>query len=93
MNMVMASSAISPSVRAAVCAAGALNAGTPSDTASTPVIAVQPLANAESSTNRVIEPAPKVVQRVGGHHRHGGARQRLVGTPATISASITPTNA
>ena len=60
MNMPMASTAIRPSVRVAVCADGALNAGTPSDTASTPVIAVQPLANADSSTNSVIDPVPNV---------------------------------
>jgi hypothetical protein len=59
-NMVMASTAIRPSVRVAVCASGALKAGTPSETASTPVMAVQPLANADSSTNRVIDPAPRV---------------------------------
>ena len=60
MNIAIASTAISPSVRVAVCAEGALKAGTPSETASTPVMAVHPLAKADRSTNRVIEPVPKV---------------------------------
>src|SRR5436853_346471 len=52
-NIAIASTAIVTSVPAAFFDSGALNAGTPSDTASTPVIAVQPLANAVSSKNVV----------------------------------------
>src|SRR5258708_34161342 len=48
-NIVIASAAIVTSVAAAFFASGGLNAGTPSETASTPVIAVQPLANAVRS--------------------------------------------
>ena len=59
-NIVIASTAISASVRAAIVAEGALKAGTPSDTASTPVIAVHPLANADSRTNSVMAPVPSV---------------------------------
>ncbi len=52
-NIAIASTAIVTSVAAAFLASGGRNAGTPSDTASTPVIAVQPLANAVSSRNVV----------------------------------------
>ena len=52
-NMVMASTAIVTSVADAFFASGGRNAGTPFETASTPVIAVQPLANAVSSRNIV----------------------------------------
>src|ERR1700726_3735434 len=52
-NIGMASTAIMTSVAAAFFASGFLNAGTPFDTASTPVMAVQPLANAVSSRNVV----------------------------------------
>ena len=45
------SPAMITSVAAALRASGALNAGTPLETASTPVIAVQPLANARSTRN------------------------------------------
>src|SRR5205823_7705488 len=48
-NIVMASTAIVTSVAAAFFDSGGRNAGTPSDTASTPVIAVHPLANAVRS--------------------------------------------
>ena len=48
-NIVIASTAIATSVAAAFFASGGRNAGTPFETASTPVIAVQPLANAVSS--------------------------------------------
>ena len=58
-NIVIASAAIVTSVAAAFFASGGLNAGTPSETASTPVIAVQPLANAVSKRKvpSVAEPA------------------------------------
>src|SRR3954464_4729387 len=48
-NITIASDAIAISVADAFFASGGWNAGTPLDTASTPVIAVQPLANAVSS--------------------------------------------
>src|SRR5205823_8165932 len=58
-NIDTPSAAIVTSVAAAFFDSGGRNAGTPSETASTPVIAVQPLANAVSSRNVVsgIEPA------------------------------------
>ena len=52
-NIAIARTAMVSSVAAAFLASGFLKAGTPSDTASTPVIAVQPLANAVSSRNVV----------------------------------------
>src|SRR5262245_46398129 len=53
MNITIPISAIVTSVAAAFLDSGGRNAGTPSETASTPVIAVQPLANAVSSRNVV----------------------------------------
>ena len=52
-NIAIASVAIATSVADAFFASGGRNAGTPFDTASTPVIAVQPLAKAVSSRNVV----------------------------------------
>src|SRR5215212_6295994 len=52
-NIVIASVAIATSVADAFFASGGRNAGTPFDTASTPVIAVHPFANAVSSRNVV----------------------------------------
>ena len=48
-NIVIASTAIATSVAEAFFDSGGRNAGTPFETASTPVIAVQPFANAVSS--------------------------------------------
>src|SRR4051794_24744184 len=57
-NMVIESTAIVTMVAAALLASGGLKAGTPFDTASTPVIAVQPFEKAVRSRNRVSgEPA------------------------------------
>ena len=53
MNMVMASTAIVSIVFAAFFDSGGLNAGTPFDTASTPVIAVQPFEKAVRSRKSV----------------------------------------
>src|SRR5262249_37525850 len=52
-NIVIDSPAIISIVSEAFFDSGGLNAGTPFETASTPVIAVQPLANAVSSRNKV----------------------------------------
>src|SRR6185503_11585784 len=52
-NITIASDAIAINVADAFFASGGRNAGTPFDTASTPVIAVQPLANAVSSSSVV----------------------------------------
>src|SRR6185436_16208294 len=52
-NMRIASVAIATSVADAFFASGGRNAGTPFDTASTPVIAVHPLANAVRRRNVV----------------------------------------
>ena len=52
-NIVIASTAMITMVAAAFCASGGLKAGTPLDTASTPVIAVQPFENALRSRNNV----------------------------------------
>src|SRR5438034_6062308 len=52
-NIVIDSTAIINIVPAAFLASGGLNAGTPFDTASTPVIAVQPLENAVRRRNSV----------------------------------------
>src|SRR2546422_4940700 len=52
-NIVMGGTAIINIVAAAFFAPGGLNAGTPFDTASTPVIAVQPFENAVSRRNSV----------------------------------------
>src|SRR5207247_6545246 len=57
-NIETPSAAIVTSVAAAFFDSGGRNAGTPSDTASTPVIAVQPLANAVSSRNVVSGTVP-----------------------------------
>src|SRR5438034_4627247 len=48
-NIVMARTAMATSVAAAFFDSGGRNAGTPFDTASTPVIAVQPFADAVST--------------------------------------------
>src|SRR5215831_18115737 len=53
MNIVIASTAIATSVADAFFDSGGRNAGTPFETASTPVIAVQPFANAVNSKNVV----------------------------------------
>ena len=53
MNIVIASTAMVTSVDAAFLLSGGRNAGTPFETASTPVIAVQPLENAVRSANVV----------------------------------------
>src|SRR6476646_1337765 len=52
-NITIASDAIAINVADAFFASGGRNAGTPFDTASTPVIAVQPLANAVSNRSVV----------------------------------------
>src|SRR2546422_44089 len=52
-NIAIASTAMVTSVAAAFFDSGGRNAGTPSDTASTPVIAVQPLAKAVRSNSVV----------------------------------------
>src|SRR5215217_4616259 len=52
-NMLIDNTAIISIVEAAFFAAGGLKAGTPFETASTPVMAVQPFENAVSSRNRV----------------------------------------
>ena len=52
-NIAMARIAIVTSVAAAFLASGGRNAGTPSETASTPVMAVQPFAKAVSRRNVV----------------------------------------
>src|SRR5262252_5752182 len=57
-NIVMASTAIATSVADAFFDSGGRNAGTPFDTASTPVIAVQPFANAVSSRKVVRRDVP-----------------------------------
>jgi hypothetical protein len=53
MNIAMPITAIATSVAAAFFDSGGRNAGTPSDTASTPVMAVHPFANAVNSRNVV----------------------------------------
>ena len=70
----MASTAIATSVAEAFFDSGGRNAGTPFETASTPVIAVQPLANAVSSRNIVsrVEPALAGSGRVERHDRAAG---------------------
>ena len=52
-NIVIDNTAIMSIVAAAFLGSGGLKAGTPFDTASTPVIAVQPLAKAVSRRNQV----------------------------------------
>ena len=68
MNIVIASAAIATRVDAAFRLSGGRNAGTPFDTASTPVIAVQPFENAVSKANVVSAPAPlaPMQRRLGG---------------------------
>jgi len=58
MNITIASSAIAVSVAAAFFDSGGRKAGTSFDTASTPVIAVHPLANAVSSRKVVSGACP-----------------------------------
>ena len=69
MNIVIASTAIVTSVDAAFRLSGGRNAGTPFETASTPVIAVQPLENAVSSSERRAAASVPVGMR----RRRGGA--------------------
>ena len=76
-NIAIASTAIVTSVAAAFLASGGRNAGTPSDTASTPVIAVQPLANAVSNRNVVSGFASPSAARVV-FDRHETAREVAV---------------
>src|SRR5215468_12098866 len=57
-NIVMASTAIATSVADAFFDSGGRNAGTPFDTASTPVMAVQPFANAVNRRNVVSGACP-----------------------------------
>ena len=57
------------SVAAAFLLSGGRNAGTPFETASTPVIAVQPFENAVRSTNVVSMPAAARGERLDGRHR------------------------
>ena len=52
-NIVIASTAMMTIVAAALRASGGLNAGTPFETASTPVMAVHPFENARSSSSSV----------------------------------------
>src|SRR5215216_3523730 len=62
MNIAIDSTAIVTSVDAAFLLSGGRKAGTPLDTASTPVIAVQPLENAVNRTNALrtrIPPEPR----------------------------------
>src|SRR5712691_1633795 len=58
MNIVIATTAIVTSVDAAFLLSGGRNAGTPFDTASTPVIAVHPFEKAVSSMNVDSIPTP-----------------------------------
>src|SRR5215208_7426201 len=86
MNIVIDITAIISIVAAAFFASGGLNAGTPFDTASTPVIAVQPFANAVSSRNSV---SVSCVDETGFAGTSGctvpvSARQ----TPTPISSSV-----
>src|SRR6185503_1103038 len=88
-NIDVAINAINASVRLA--STGALNAGTPSETASTPVIAVQPFENAVSNTNTVIAPVPSVGR--GSTGSTGTTCPVIIcERPVTISTNITPTN-
>ena len=82
MNIDMAITAIVTSVAAAFFASGGRNAGTPSDTASTPVIAVQPFAKAVSSRNVVSGCVPGVGRQ---RHvdRHDRARERSDTAPTS----------
>src|SRR5215813_6717817 len=88
-NIVIDSAAIISIVAAAFFDSGGLNAGTPFDTASTPVMAVQPFENAVSSRNSV-NGAP--VEATGSGVVTGGmwpVRTRQAPTP--ISASVVTT--
>ena len=67
------STPIATSVEAALRLSGGRNAGTPFDTASTPVIAVQPFENAVSSAN--------VVSRLRGARRLRRARAAAAMAP------------
>ena len=62
------------SVAAAFFASGGRNAGTPSDMASTPVIAVQPLANAVQQQERRQRFGPRGIGRWNRHRRDGAGR-------------------
>src|SRR5512140_304136 len=88
-NIAIDSRAIHTSVAAAFRASGGRNAGTPSDTASTPVIAVQPFANAVS--NRYI--VNGFVPAYGGSGALTGTAEpdRYRATPSAMSASSVTT--
>ena len=62
-NMVVASSPMTTSVVAALRLLGSSNAGTPLDTASTPVSAVHPDANARSTRNTPAAPPVSATPR------------------------------
>jgi hypothetical protein len=81
MNMETEIAAMITSVMAAFFASGGLNAGTPLDTASTPVIAVQPFANARR-TRKV----PTVPLAAGKASRSSGA----AGCPPTVKYRQAP---
>src|SRR5712691_10935402 len=89
-NMTIASVAIATRVAAAFFASGGRKAGTPFDTASTPVIAVQPFANAVSNRNVVNSWCPAVV----GTGTSTGAMPpvKYWYTPPAINATMVTTN-
>ena len=87
-NIVIDSTAIISIVDAAFFDSGGRNAGTPFETASTPVIAVQPFENAVSSRNS--DSGWNVDgDRLGGAGRrlHGAARRRATRRRRSASAS------
>ena len=88
-NMQIAITAIATSVADAFFASGGRKAGTPFDTASTPVIAVQPFAKAVSSRKIVSFEWP-AFGRQDGLHRHDAAGRVFV-EPASSSAAMLKT--
>ena len=88
-NMVTAIAAIIVSVAAAFFDSGGLKAGTPSEMASTPVMAVQPLAKAVSTANVVSVPASNVASGSTGGGT-GGWPELTRHSPHPIRVSIKP---
>ncbi len=74
-NIVIASTAMVTSVAAAFRLSGGRNAGTPFETASTPVMAVQPFENAVSSGERRQAGRVPDLQRVDGLRRPQASRE------------------
>ncbi len=83
MNIVMASAAMTTSVDAALRLSGFRNAGTPFETASTPVMAVQPFENAVRMAKVVSNPVSWGMAASSGMATIPPVRYRQAPTPSS----------